>query len=129
MMIVAIAIGGALGAVLRYSLVGWAQMWGAGFPYGTLLVNVIGSLIAGIVYIVLMEKLALDSVMRGFILVGLLGSLTTFSTFSLETVHLLEAGEFVKAGLNSVMNVVLCIAATWLGFFIARAYYLNNASL
>ncbi|NOX27712.1 MAG: fluoride efflux transporter CrcB [Gammaproteobacteria bacterium] len=125
MMIVAIAIGGALGAVLRYILVGWAQMWGAGFPYGTLLVNVMGSLMAGIVYIVLMEKLALDSAMRGFILVGLLGSLTTFSTFSLETVHLLEAGEFVKAGLNSVISIVTCISATWLGFYAARAWYGN----
>ncbi len=125
MMIVAIAIGGALGAVLRYILVGWAQMWGAGFPYGTLLVNVMGSLMAGIVYIVLMEKLALDSAMRGFILVGLLGSLTTFSTFSLETVHLLEAGEFVKAGLNSVISIVTCISATWLGFYATRAWYGN----
>ncbi|MBL1292337.1 MAG: fluoride efflux transporter CrcB [Thiotrichales bacterium] len=125
MMIVAIAIGGALGAVLRYILVGWAQMWGAGFPYGTLLVNVMGSLMAGIVYIVLMEKLALDSAMRGFILVGLLGSLTTFSTFSLETVHLLEAGEFVKAGLNSVISIVICISATWLGFYATRAWYGN----
>jgi CrcB protein len=125
MMIVAIAIGGALGAMLRYVLVGWAQMWGAGFPYGTLLVNVMGSLMAGIVYIVLMEKLALDSAMRGFILVGLLGSLTTFSTFSLETVHLLEAGEFVKAGLNSVISIVTCISATWLGFYATRAWYGN----
>ncbi|MBL4850751.1 MAG: fluoride efflux transporter CrcB [Gammaproteobacteria bacterium] len=123
MMIVAIAIGGALGAVLRYVLLGWVQMWGTGFPYGTLLVNVIGSLMAGIVYIILMEKLALDSVMRGFILVGLLGSFTTFSTFSLETVHLLEAGELAKAGLNSIISVVTCIAAAWLGFFVARLVF------
>ncbi len=123
MMIIAVAIGGALGATLRYGLLGWAQMWGTGFPYGTLLVNVGGSLIAGIVYMILMEKLALDSVMRGFILVGFLGSLTTFSTFSLETLHLLEAGELAKAGINSVLSVVLCIAATWLGFFIVRIWF------
>jgi len=98
MMIVAIAIGGALGAVLRYGLLVWTQTWSAGFPYGTLLVNVVGSLMAGIVTIVLMEKLALDSVMRGFILVGLLGSLTTFSTFSLETVHYWKQVNFLKRG-------------------------------
>jgi len=98
MMIVAIAIGGALGAVLRYGLLVWTQTWSAGFPYGTLLVNVVGSLMAGIVYIVLMEKLALDSVMRGFILVSLLGSLTTFSTFSLETVHYWKQVNFLKRG-------------------------------
>ncbi len=121
MLIVAIAVGGAIGAVLRYLVSGWAlQVWGAGFPYGTLIINVVGSLLAGAIYIILSEKAALDGAIRAFLLIGLLGSFTTFATFSLETLHLLQAGEMVKAALNSVLSVVVCIAAAWLGTVIVR---------
>lgn len=122
MWIVAIAAGGAIGAILRYALSSWAlQAWGTGFPYGTLLVNVLGSFLAGALYIVLSEKLAFDSAVRAFLMVGLLGSFTTFSTFSIETLHLLEAGELLKAGTYSVVSVVICLAAAWLGTLIVRA--------
>ena len=118
MLVVAIAVGGAIGAVMRYLVGSWAlQYWGSGFPYGTLLINVIGSLLIGII----IEKSALDGALRAFLIVGLLGSFTTFATFSLETLHLIEAGALIKAGLYCFLSVFVCVTAAWLGTVIVRA--------
>lgn len=126
MMIVAIAIGGAIGAVLRYGASNWvAQIAGTGFPYGTLFVNVVGSLLAGACYVMLAEKVSADSAIRGLIMVGLLGSFTTFATFSLETLQLIEAGALFKAVLNSVLSVVICVAAAWLAVVATRAWFIT----
>ncbi len=122
MLVVAIAVGGAIGAVMRYLVGSWAlQYWGSGFPYGTLLINVIGSLLIGIIYVLLIEKSALDGALRAFLIVGLLGSFTTFATFSLETLHLIEAGALIKAGLYCFLSVFVCVTAAWLGTVIVRA--------
>ncbi len=122
MNIFAVAIGGAMGAVLRFWVShGIHALMGRNYPYGTLTVNVVGSLFMGVLYMLLTERLELGPAWRSLILVGLLGAFTTFSTFSLETLHLLDNGEVLKAFTNVVSNVVLCVAAVWLGVLIGRA--------
>ena len=117
----AIAVGGAVGAILRFAMSnGVYKLFGRDFPFGTLAVNVLGSLLIGVLFILLIEKLAVAAEWRAGLLVGLLGAFTTFSTFSLETFTLMENGAFIKAGLNVFLSVVLCLAATWLGISLGR---------
>ena len=121
--IIAIAAGGAVGAVLRFaSSHGIHALFGRGFPYGTLTVNVVGSLFIGLLYVLLISpRLQLDASWRAFLMVGLLGAFTTFSTFSLETVELLERTEILKAFANVLTNVIFCLSATWLGLWLGRS--------
>jgi CrcB protein len=117
----AIAAGGAVGALLRFWLSnGVYALVGRGFPYGTLVVNVLGSLAMGYLYILMIERLALAAEWRAFALVGLLGAFTTFSTFSIETVNLLQQADYAKAFANAVVSVVACVAAAFLGVIMAR---------
>jgi CrcB protein len=95
-------------------------MVGRDFPYGTLTVNVLGSLLMGFLFIVLVERHLVAVEWRAALLVGLLGSFTTFSAFSMETIALLEDGEVLRAMLNVILSVVLCLTATWLGLGIGR---------
>ena len=119
--LLAIAAGGAIGALLRY----WVSsathaVAGHGFPYGTLLVNVAGSLAMGFLYIWLLERMLAGSALRAFLLIGLLGAFTTFSTFSVETLNLMENGQLVKAATNALLSVGLCVGAAAVGVGIAR---------
>lgn len=112
----AIATGGAAGALLRYWVsngVHWVL--GQGFPYGTLVVNVMGSLLMGFLYIWLLDRLSVGPAARAFLLIGLLGAFTTFSTFSMETLNLIESGHVTKAVLNVTLSVVMCVGAAALG--------------
>jgi len=119
--IVAIAAGGAVGAVMRFIVsTGVYQLFGRGFPYGTLSVNVLGSLLMGFLYIVLLERSTLGAEWRSVILIGFLGAFTTFSTFSLETLNLIEGGELTKALWNILLSVVLCLIAAWAGMIGGR---------
>ncbi|MCO6413292.1 MAG: fluoride efflux transporter CrcB [Thiogranum sp.] len=119
--ILAIAGGGALGALLRYWMsTGVYTIMGRSFPYGTLTVNVLGSLLMGFLYIWLLERTIGGAAARAFLLIGLLGSFTTFSAFSIETLNLMEGGEFLKALVNMLLSVILCIAAAALGVLMAR---------
>ena len=118
----AIAAGGAFGAIMRFWLSSGIYTWlGRDFPYGTLSVNVIGSFFIGITYILLTERLTIGSEFRSFIMIGFLGAFTTFSTFSLETLLLLQEDFLIKAAANVLANVLLCIFATWGGIILARS--------
>lgn len=116
-----IAVGGAIGAVLRYLGSTAVYAWlGRGFPYGTLFVNVLGSLIMGVLAILLIERISTGPELRALLMIGLLGSFTTFSTFSIETLNLIEQGWLIKAGLNILLSVILCLAAAWVGTLLGR---------
>ncbi|MDH5387703.1 MAG: fluoride efflux transporter CrcB [Gammaproteobacteria bacterium] len=120
-MILFIAGGGAIGAVMRYGAsLGAYSLFGRGFPYGTLFVNVTGSLLMGVLSIILLERFSVGPEWRAAILVGLLGSFTTFSTFSLETLSLLEQGDMMRAMVNIASSIIVCLAAVWLGVGIGR---------
>ena len=121
MNLISIAIGGAVGAVCRYSMSnGVYILLGRSFPYGTMTVNLIGSVIMGTAYVMLIERMDVNPEWRAAIMIGLLGAFTTFSTFSIETLNLLEAGETLKASLNIVLSVTLCITGCWLGMIFGR---------
>ena len=124
----AIALGGASGAVLRFLVSSGVYQWlGRGFPYGTLAVNVIGSLLIGLLTeALILQRVAISLEYRAAILVGLFGSFTTFSTFSLETIYLLEQGNFTKAGLNVLVSVAACLCAVWIGLLAGRTLFLYS---
>jgi CrcB protein len=119
--VLAIAAGGAVGALLRYWVSnGVHALTGREFPYGTLAVNLIGSLLMGLLYVVLLERMTLGPEARAALLIGLLGAFTTFSTFSIETLNLIEQAQLAKAGLNAVVSVAGCLAAAWIGLALGR---------
>jgi len=119
--ILSIAAGGAVGALLRFWVSnGVYSLLGRSFPYGTLAVNVIGSLLMGLLYVFFLERMTVSAELRGAVLIGLLGSFTTFSTFSIETLNLIEQAEFMKAGLNTLISVFACLIAAWFGLVIGR---------
>lgn len=120
----ALAVAGALGAVSRYWLSGWAyRALGEGFPHGTLLVNVTGCLFIGFMLHIGLTTEALTPTARLAVTVGFLGAFTTFSTFGYETFRLLETGAWGAAFTNVAANVLLGLAAVWLGLVAARGLF------
>ena len=116
-------MGGAAGALLRYWVSNGSYiLFGRGFPYGTLTVNVVGSLAMGILYVILVERVEASAEWRAGLIVGLLGAFTTFSTFSMDTINLIENGEQLKAGLNMLLSVALCVFGCWMGMLAARQW-------
>jgi CrcB protein len=117
----AISIGAVLGANARFLLGGWvADRLGAGFPYGTLLINVSGSFVIGIVLTLATERAILPSWVQPAVAIGFLGSYTTFSTFSYETLSLVGAGSTLAAGVNIAANVGGALVGVYLGTVVAR---------
>ena len=118
-----VAAGGALGSVLRYLLSSNIYTWfGRAMPWGTLAVNVIGSFAIGLLSILLVEKFNVPQEWRLGIVVGVLGGFTTFSAFSWDTLDLMQQGLTLKAMLNVLANVVMCIVAAWLGALWAKSF-------
>ncbi|PFG58715.1 camphor resistance protein CrcB [Vibrio sp. ES.051] len=112
-----IALGGAFGACSRYLISELCVIvLGRGFPYGTLIVNVVGSFIMGLLIAAFESEHLATEPWRQVIGLGFLGALTTFSTFSMDNVLLMQQGAFFKMGLNIFLNVVLSISAAWIGF-------------
>jgi len=121
MQLIAIAAGGAVGALLRFWVsTGVYNLLGRGFPYGTLAVNVLGSLAMGFLYVLLLDRMTVSPEVRAALLVGFLGAFTTFSTFSIETLNLIEQADFMRAGLNMVISVAACLFACWFGLLLGR---------
>ena len=112
-----IALGGAFGACSRYLVSEFcAVLLGRGFPYGTLTVNVVGSFIMGLLIAAFENEVLATEPWRQIIGLGFLGALTTFSTFSMDNVLLMQQGALFKMGLNVLLNVILSISAAWIGF-------------
>ncbi|MGR9114425.1 MAG: fluoride efflux transporter CrcB [Gammaproteobacteria bacterium] len=129
--LIAVALGGSIGAVLRFLISSGVYQWlGRGFPYGTLAVNVMGSFLMGLlVEALILQRIAITLEYRAAILVGLFGSLTTFSTFSLETVYLIEQGNLSKAALNVGISLLACLFAVWLGLLAGRSLMLYSGGV
>lgn len=117
-----IALGGALGSVARALFAGWAtRQWGEDFPWGTLIINIAGSLVIGFFAALTGPggRWPAGDDMRQFFMVGVLGGFTTFSAFSLQTLALARAGEWSRAGGYVAGSMILCLLAVWLGWVIA----------
>ncbi len=119
-----VALGSALGGMARY----WmsevvAVAIGETFPWGTLVINIIGSLIIGFfaTYTGPDGRILIPSDIRIFVMVGICGGFTTFSSFSLQTLNLARSGDFMRAGMNVILSVALCLLFVWLGHLAASA--------
>lgn len=119
--LVAVGLGGAAGSLARYGATTVMAAWfGRGFPLGTLLVNVVGSFLIGLAFVMLVERGLLSNEWRLGVITGVLGGFTTFSAFSLETVGLLQDNAYGRAALYVLLSVLVCLGATILGVWIAR---------
>ena len=118
-----IGCGGFLGAVSRYLVSELVFITiGTGMPYGTLMVNVIGSFLLGIVAQLALAGNFLTTTVSSFLGIGFLGAFTTFSTFSVQTLELLESGSPLKALLNISLNLILCLVGAWGGLSLGRFF-------
>jgi fluoride exporter len=116
-----IALGGAGGALARHGLSTLVHsLGGSHFPLGTLTVNVLGSLLIGVMYVLIVESGLLHPDWRTIFIVGFLGAFTTFSTFSLETVTLLESGQSGMALIYIVSSLAVCIGGVWASMILTR---------
>ena len=119
-----IGLGSALGGMARYALSGLAAAWlGAGFPWGTLMINVAGSFVIGLFATLTgpQGRVLASEDARRFVMVGLCGGFPTFSAFSLQTLDLAQSGDLTRAGLNVGASVALCLLSVWLGYAAATA--------
>ena len=122
-LLLAIALGGALGALGRFLATEWfARSLGAGFPFGTLLVNVTGSFAMAVIVETLASGYSASAELRAFLAVGILGSFTTFSTFSLDFASLYERGDLMAAGGYLAASVGLSVLALFSGLHVARTF-------
>ncbi len=116
-----IAVGGASGAVSRHLLANWVHgMWAGKLPLGTLLVNVLGSFAIGILYVILVERQIFHAGWRDVLMVGFIGAFTTFSTFSLETIVLFEAGHSFHALAYMFGSAIVCVLVAGVAMHLTR---------
>jgi CrcB protein len=117
-----IFLGAGCGGVFRYWISNISYWFlGRQFPYGTLIVNVSGCFLMGLLFVLLIERFnEIGSPFRSLLLIGFLGGYTTFSSFSIETLNLFENGAFLSGFANIFLSIILCLTATWLGVFGGR---------
>ena len=117
----AVAIGGALGSMARYALSMWiCDITSHKFPYATLVVNVAGSFVMGVLFVVIIERAALPAEMRSLLMIGFIGAFTTFSTFSLDALGLWQNGHITMSLLYMVSTVILCLIAISSAIWLTR---------
>lgn len=117
-----IFVGCGLGGLSRYWVSTSANsLLGQTFPYGTLVVNVSGSLVMGFLFVIIAERFGnIAPALRAFLLIGILGGYTTFSSFSIETINLLQSGEWFRVFANIFLSIILCVGGAWLGVLLGR---------
>ena len=116
-----IGLGGFLGSIARFYIATIVHKFaGTEFPYGTLVVNVLGCFTIGLLITMFQEHFIQNSNIRLFLVIGILGGFTTFSSFSLDTIELIKVGEIAGAGINITLSLVGCLIATWFGIFIGE---------
>lgn len=118
--VLGVAVAGALGALLRWGISAWFGRRFPGFPWGTLVINVTGSFLLGFLFVVLTERTTTSPAVRVSLTTGLMGAYTTFSTFSLETIRLVEDGAIGAATTNVAASLLLGLAGVWLGISMGR---------
>jgi CrcB protein len=117
----AVAIGGALGSVARYALSSWIfDITSHKFPYATLIVNVAGSFVMGILFVVIVERAALPAEMRSLLMIGFIGAFTTFSAFSLDALGLWQNGHVLMSVIYIITTVILCLVAISTAIWLTR---------
>ena len=119
----AVAVGGALGAMSRFWVYNAFLSWNQRFPFATFTVNAVGSVLIGVAFVLMAERADIGPELRGLVSVGFLGAFTTFSTFSLDTLSLLEQGHAGTAAAYVLGSVVVCLAAAWLGLTLTRELF------
>jgi CrcB protein len=121
--IISIAVGGGIGAVGRYLVMEGVNSWlGQDFPYSTLIVNVVGSFVIGLLFGALAVTWSPSAELRGFLIIGFLGSFTTFSAFSLDVITLMQQGEFLSALLYIIVSVIFSVLALFAGISTIRYF-------
>jgi len=121
--ILLVFLGGGIGAVARYGLQGTVyRALGDGFPYGTIVVNIMGCFCIGLLMVVMDERFLVNPSIRIFLTIGVLGGFTTFSSFSYETFALMRDGQFLFGAVNVVLSILMCLAATFVGTVIAKLF-------
>lgn len=123
--ILVVAIGGALGSVARLLLSRWIQMLlpHENLPWGIIFVNVVGCFFIGVLYVYFQHHLLFNTLWRAGLIIGVLGGFTTFSSFSLDTIVLLQKGAVFLACSNVAISIVYCLSATMIGMWVARVLY------
>ena len=117
----AVAIGGALGSIARYALSSWIfDITSHKFPYATLIVNVAGSFVMGILFVVIVERAALPAEMRSLLMIGFIGAFTTFSAFSLDALGLWQNGHVLMSVIYIITTVILCLVAISTAIWLTR---------
>lgn len=120
--IILVGLAGLIGTLCRYWLSGFvARQYGETFPWGTLMVNVVGCFLAGSLFYLMEERFLVSPTLRTVILIGLLGGFTTFSSFALQTFTLVREGEFALAVLNVTLSNLLGLLMLWAGYSLAKA--------
>jgi len=120
--ILSVAVGGMIGALGRFFISAYVNRWlGSSFAYGTLTVNILGSFLIGFLFLYFEQVISPN--LKSMLMTGMLGALTTFSTFSLETLLMAQEGLYTKALLNIILNVIFSLSATVAGMWLFKKVY------